>query len=49
MTTASLIISIIAILIVAVLAWNAFGGKEDAATWRKRWRDRGRRHPHGGR
>jgi hypothetical protein len=29
MTTASLTISIIAILIVGVLAWNAFGGKED--------------------
>jgi hypothetical protein len=31
MTTASLTISIIAILIVCVLAWNAFGGKDDAS------------------
>jgi hypothetical protein len=30
MTTASLTIFIIAILIVVVLAWNAFGGKDDA-------------------
>jgi len=29
MTTASLTISIIAIVIVAILAWNVFGGKED--------------------
>ncbi len=31
MTTASLTISIIAILIVAVLAWRAFGAKNDGA------------------
>jgi hypothetical protein len=28
MSTASLTISIIAILIVCILAWNAFGGRE---------------------
>ena len=41
MTTASLTISIIAILIAAVLAWNAFGGKEDTAKLRRWWRNRG--------
>ena len=30
MSTASLTISVIAILIVAFLAWKAFGGKEDS-------------------
>ncbi len=42
MTTASWTISIIAILIAAVLAWNAFGGKEDTDRLRKWWSDRGR-------
>ncbi len=46
MTTASLTIFIIAILIVCVLAWNAFGGKEDADALRRRWRNRRRgSHP----
>jgi hypothetical protein len=31
MTTASLTIFIIAILIVCVIAWNEFGGKDDAS------------------
>ncbi|MGC1166272.1 MAG: hypothetical protein WA862_09185 [Solirubrobacterales bacterium] len=43
MTTVSLTISIIAIAIVGVLAWNAFGGKEDLEAMRARWRNRGRR------
>jgi hypothetical protein len=34
-------ISIIAILIVAALAWNAFGGRDDLERFRRRWR-RGR-------
>jgi hypothetical protein len=42
MTTASLTISIIAIVIVGVLAWNAFGGKEDADPMPTRWRNRRR-------
>jgi len=46
MTTASLTISVIAILIVAVLAWNELGGKDDVATLRERWRRRGRGDPH---
>jgi hypothetical protein len=34
-------ISIIAILIALVIAWNAFGVREDVARVRRRWRDRG--------
>jgi hypothetical protein len=45
MTTASLTIAIIAILITFVIAWNEFGGKEDMAALRKRWRKRGRHSP----
>jgi hypothetical protein len=41
MTTASLTISAIAIAIVAVLAWNAFGGKKDLDRLRGRPRRRG--------
>ena len=41
MNTASLTISAIAIAIVAVLAWNAFGGKEDLDRLRGRLRRRG--------
>jgi hypothetical protein len=42
MNAASLTISIIAILIAMVLAWNAFGGREDTDRLRRWWRDRGR-------
>jgi hypothetical protein len=41
MTTASLIIAAIAIAIVAVLAWNEFGGKEDLDRLRNRLGRRG--------
>jgi hypothetical protein len=41
MNTASLTISAIAIAIVAILAWNAFGGKEDLDRLRGRLRRRG--------
>ena len=41
MTTEALTISVIAILVVAALAWNAFGAKDDFAALRRRWRDRG--------
>jgi hypothetical protein len=45
-TTASLTISVIGILIAVVLAWNAFGGRDDAAALRRWWRGRGRGSPH---
>jgi hypothetical protein len=45
MTTATLTISIIAILIAIVVAWNELGGKEDMASLRKRWHNRGRHSP----
>jgi len=40
MTTASLTIAVIAILIVGVLAWRAFGGADDVAPSRDWWRRR---------
>jgi hypothetical protein len=43
MTTASMIIVVIAILIVGAIAWNAFGGKADLN--RRRRRDRHRDTP----
>ena len=45
MTTTELTISVIAILIVAAIAWNV-GGKDDVAALRDRWRRRGRGSPH---
>lgn len=41
MSAAGWTISVIAILIVVVLAWNTLGGREDWEALRRRWRRRG--------